>query len=294
MLRSMTGQGQSHRHGPIGAISIELRTVNNRGFKLVSRIPDALSSLESRIETIIREEVRRGTVQLNCVWQRADGTSRYKIDTNVFRSYCKQLADLRAEAVGEWQLDLVRVASLPGCVIEPMANEDLDEEICQEVEASVRAALACLNQMRDAEGLAMQRQLLIDLQLIEDCLGRVQERTPAVVDSYRERLRAKMESMLTREGLPVEIPDLLREIAVFSDRSDISEEITRLLSHGQLFRKTVDAMEASGRKLDFVIQEMFRETNTIGAKAGDAEIAQLVVEMKCAIERMRELVQNVE
>jgi uncharacterized protein (TIGR00255 family) len=115
-----------------------------------------------------------------------------------------------------------------------------------------------------------------------------------VVAQYQKRLRSKIAAALHQEGIPAETPDVIREVQIFADRSDISEELTRLASHIDLFRQTIAKPEANGRKLDFVIQEMLRETNTIGSKAGDAEIAHHVVEVKCALERMRELVQNIE
>lgn len=298
MLRSMTGQGQAQRFGEFGQIAVEIRTVNNRGFKWTPRLSDSLSSLEPRIESLVREEVKRGSILLSCFLQRGDSSSRYQINESVFRSYHRQLQGFRKEIRDEFgvvsEIDLVRIASLPGCIYEALSSEELPDSLIEEVLATVSDALACLNRMRSTEGDAMRRQMLADLESIELSVEEIRKRAPLVVDAYRDRIRGKVEGALRREGLTVEVPDLLREIQIYADRSDISEEITRLLSHGQLFRNAMEAGEPSGRKLDFVIQEMFRETNTIGSKGSDAEIARLVVEMKCALERMRELVQNVE
>lgn len=294
MLRSMTGQGQAQRFGEYGQIAVEIRTVNNRGFKWTPRLSDSLSSLESRIEALVREEVKRGTILFNCFLHRGDGSSRFQINEPVLRSYYAQLRSLQQEFQITCELDLVRLASLPGCIDEAFSSEELPDALVDEVLETVADSLACLNRMRASEGSAMRRQMLADLEGIEAAVLEIRNRAPMVIDAYRDRLRGKVESALRREGLTVEVPELLREIQVYADRSDISEEITRLLSHGQLFRSAMEAGEPSGRKLDFVIQEMFRETNTIGSKGSDSEIARLVVEMKCALERMRELVQNVE
>lgn len=294
MLRSMTGQGQAQRHGPWGGLSAEIRAVNNRGFKFTPRLNEALLGLDARLETLVRDSVRRGSVQLNCSWQRSDGAGQYCIDSAVFTSYYRQLMILAEDLGIGGSLDLVRIAALPGCISEPGAEGEIEEEMIAEVEGVVREALEQLNHMRAIEGAAMQRQLLADLELMDQSIGVIQQRVPAVIDAYRDRLRGKIESVLRREGLSVEVPELLREVQLFADRSDISEEITRLSSHSQMFRSAMSADESSGRKLDFIIQEMFRETNTIGSKAADAEVARVVIEIKCALERMRELVQNVE
>lgn len=140
----------------------------------------------------------------------------------------------------------------------------------------------------------MATQLRLDAALISEHLSNISELAPSVVTQHRERLEGRINKLLEQRGLEVTQLDLLREVQLFADRCDISEEITRLSSHLQMFSDTLGGSDASGRKLDFIIQEMFRETNTIGSKASDAQIAALVVEIKCGLERMRELVQNLE
>lgn len=294
MLRSMTGQGQAQNDSPLGSFSIEIRTVNNRGFKLVARLGDVLGRHESQIESVVRGSIRRGTVQLAAYWKPPGTDGALRINTRVVGSYFRQLEVLREELGTDAPIDLARLASLPGAMDEGARLGADEDAVWEELESTLLAALESLDGMRTAEGLAMERQLRLDLQQLTVSLAQIQQRAPLVQDSYRERLRAKVESYLQREGIEIQPPDLLREVQIFADRGDISEEITRLRSHFDLCQQTISSDQANGRKLDFVIQEMFRETNTIGSKAGDAEIARQVVDMKCGLERMRELVQNIE
>ena len=294
MLRSMTGQGQAQLDSSLGAFTAELRTVNNRGFKLVAKLGELLGSFESRVESLVRTSVTRGTVQLSVYWRFHGSSGSARINTRVVASYFRQLEVLREELGTDAPIDLARLASLPGGIEESASLDEDEEVVWEQLQAVVLAALENLDSMRLAEGGAMERQLLADIEQFRQHVDAVQVRAPLVQQGYRDRLRAKVEDFLGREGIQVEPPELLREVQIFADRSDISEEITRLRSHLDLFSETIADQQASGRKLDFVIQEMFRETNTIGSKAGDAEIARHVVEMKCGLERMRELVQNVE
>ncbi|WP_164101599.1 YicC/YloC family endoribonuclease [Candidatus Laterigemmans baculatus] len=294
MLRSMTGQGQAQQDGPLGTFSVELRTVNNRGLKVSPRLGDALGRFEPRIEATVRGHVHRGSVQLNANWKRVHAEGSYRIDTHVVAGYFRQLEKLRAKLGAAAPIDLTRLATLPGVIVDAASEAVDDEVVWSFLESALVAALEDLNAMRATEGEAMERQLQLDLERISEEAAAVAGRAPQVVEGYRDRMRTKVAKVLAQEGLEVAPGDLLREVQLFADRSDISEELTRLESHVELFRETISGTAASGRKLDFVIQEMFRETNTIGSKASDAEIARHVVEMKCALERMRELVQNVE
>ena len=162
------------------------------------------------------------------------------------------------------------------------------------IEQALEEALANLEQMRQQEGRAMQRDLRANCQTVLDELDQIAARAPAVGDAYQTRLTERLNKLLADFGTRIEAADVIREVGMFAERCDISEEIVRLRSHIDQFRSILEASDASGRKLDFLTQEMFRETNTIGAKANDAEIARHVVEIKASIERIREMVQNVE
>ena len=294
MPRSMTGQGHAHEDGPHGVFTVELRTVNNRGFKLSPRLSDALGRFEPQIEALLRGAIRRGTIQLNARWQRPGAAGASLVNEPVVEAYFRQLDSVRNRLGSDEPIDFARLAMLPGALQEP-TGDDFDEDAVWAAFSQVlAAAVDSLNRMRDGEGAAMAAQLEADLSIVGEQLEEIRRRAPQVVESYRERLRSKVDSFLQKAGHSVEPHELLREVQIFADRSDTSEEITRLDTHIGLFRRTLADQQANGRKLDFVIQEMLRETNTIGSKASDAEIAHNVVEIKCALERMRELVQNLE
>ena len=162
------------------------------------------------------------------------------------------------------------------------------------IEKTLAEALESLAHMRQAEGRAMAEDLQDNCRSIARNLESIQQRHPLVVVTYQQRLVERLKRLLSELEVTVEAPDVVREVGVFAERTDISEEIVRLRSHLSQFEAILDGSDAPGRKLEFLVQEMFRETNTIGAKANDAEIAQHVVEIKTAIERMREMIQNVE
>jgi uncharacterized protein (TIGR00255 family) len=182
---------------------------------------------------------------------------------------------------------------LPGVVLEKAVN-DSAEDRWPLIAPVLEEALARHTQMRRKEGDAMARDLKANCGEVTEVLDAVAQRAPAVVEAYRARLTEKINVLLADLGVRVGPADVVREVGLFAERCDISEEIVRLRSHLQQFEATLAEKESNGRKLDFVVQEMFRETNTIGSKANDAEIARHVVQIKTAIERIREMIQNVE
>ncbi|QDS88180.1 Conserved hypothetical protein CHP00255 [Rosistilla ulvae] len=294
MLQSMTGQGQAQSTGELGTVSVELRTVNNRGLKLAARLGDQFSRLEPRVDAVVRKHLTRGTVNLNVRWQRAGLASAYSINAAALTAYYRSLSELQANLEHAAPIDLSQLAGLPG-VIQECDDQAVDQDsLWGLLEPVLVSALENLNQMRAAEGASMLKSLQADHAEIAKHLESICLLAPRIVDNYRDRLESRIVELLSSRGLEIAQVDVLKELQVFADRTDISEEITRLQSHLQIFNETVASEQASGRRLDFVIQEMFRETNTIGSKANDAEIALHVVDMKCAIERMRELIQNIE
>jgi uncharacterized protein (TIGR00255 family) len=290
----MTGHGQAKTDGPWGALQVEVRTVNHRGLKVVVRLGDAFGRHESEVEGLVRQAVQRGTVQLNARWQRSGAAAAQRVNTETLGRYYQQLHEASAAWPDAGPIDVSRLLLLPGVLEDPSGVEEPDEAVLAALSATVQAALENLNAMRDLEGEAMGRSLREDLAEIRRRSDAIAELAPAVVEQYRQRLRGKIEAYLREHALEVSVPEVLREVQLFADRSDISEELTRLASHLDRFEEALEGSEAHGRKLDFVVQEMFRETNTIGSKASDADISSHVVEVKCALERIRELVQNIE
>ena len=300
VVRSMTGQGHATEQGELGAVTVEVRSVNNRGFKCSPRINESLSTLEPKIEALTRSLIHRGTVHIAVSWRRPPGQNLPRIDGTALQAYLDQLQHVARENDGiQTSVDLATLMTLPGVIGTAREDRRDDESMWTFVEAAIRAAIGNLDEMRMAEGLRMGETLIADCRTVGERLDRIREIAPRAVENYRARLQAKIQRVLEDHDQQVQTVDLLREVQLYADRVDISEEITRLASHLQMFREVQDGTDAEerepmGRKLDFILQEMFRETNTIGSKAADAEISAHVVEIKCAIERMRELVQNLE
>ena len=295
MLISMTGQGQSRRI--VGAIEVvvEVRAVNNRFFKLQLRTSDVLNHLEPQIEALARQHVRRGSLNMSVYVNRDARPSDYRLQEVAIASYYAQCQSIAARLGIDSQVTMGHLLALPGVVVENQTEDrEPDEELIAQTLAGVSDALACLNRMREAEGTNMANELRGQVERINHIKVAIEEKAPMVIDDYRERLRLRVQQGLALVGVDVHATDVLRETQIFADKADVREEIVRLRSHTRQFASLLDEPESQGRKLDFLIQEMFREANTIGSKAGDSEIAQRVVDIKAIIEQMRELVQNAE
>ncbi len=292
----MTGQGQGRTPFGSAEISVEVRAVNNRHLKLHLRTSDAIGSIEPQIEALVRNEVRRGSLQLNVQLTGGEFACEYQLQIGVVEGYLRQCQTLAQKLGIESNVSVADVLALPGVVSDSRASlsAKLSDALVTGVLETLKSALDCLNRMRAVEGESMRRELLQQLTKLDELTVAVEQRAPVVIDEYRERLSAKLSKALAEVGQQVQEADLVREVLLMADRADIREEIVRLRSHFAQFAKLLDAEESQGRKLDFLIQEMFREANTIGSKAGDAEVAQRVVDIKTTIEQMRELVQNVE
>ncbi|WP_161604456.1 YicC/YloC family endoribonuclease [Roseiconus nitratireducens] len=306
-VRSMTGQG--HAVGPceLGQVHVELRTVNHRGFKCSIRCSDALGGKEAAIESVVKASVRRGSVHVSVSLERSDDDPPARINSGVLASYVRQCQDIIAsvqeqgrDAGPTLSLEISGLTSLPGVLSSTTATVSDPDRWWPDVRNVLSVALEKLVSMRQQEGANMAQTLQAECDLIAAELQTVRTLAPRANENYRARLQGKVQRTLAEHDLKVDRVDLLREVQIYADRSDVSEEITRLESHLQLFASVLTSPggdsgdEPTGRKLDFITQEMFRETNTIGSKAGDPEVSARVVEIKCAIERMRELVQNLE
>ncbi len=290
----MTGHGEAHCQQDGIAVTAEVRTINNRYLKLVVRGGEGYTALEPQIESLVRAHVRRGTVQVGLRIQREPSPDDYKLNQVVLGSYRRQLEALYDKLHVADSIHLELLLSLPG-VIDERATQNVDLQAdWPVVERALNEALEHLAKMRIEEGRAMEADLKTNCDTVTSELNDIEKLAPAVVDNYRQRLRERLNKWLAEFDLQVDEADLLREVSLFSERSDISEEIVRLRSHLEQFGAIMSGEESNGRKLEFLTQEMFRETNTIGSKANDAEIARRVIEIKTAIERMREMIQNVE
>ena len=294
MLLSMTGFGEAHRQQDDLAVTVEVRTINNRFFKLSVRTGEGYTVLEPQIETVVRKAIRRGTVQVNVRIDRAQSPEDFNINAGVLQRYRTQLESLHQRPNQSGSVSLESLLALPG-VVEENATAKLDAaEDWPVIGATLEAAMDNLSRMRIQEGRTMADDLAANCRIIATSRKRVRQRAPLVADAYRGRLEERVGKMLAEHEIVLEPKDVIKEVALFAERADISEEVVRLQSHLDQFDTIMGLPESSGRKLEFLTQEMFRETNTIGSKANDVEIAQDVIEIKTAIERIREMIQNIE
>lgn len=288
----MTGHGQAAmRHGDF-AIDVEIRTVNNRYLKVVSKISDVASGLEPQLESIVRDFLKRGSVTVSIRVSQAGRSNASSINQKTLEDYLTQSKSIADRLGIEFQYGLGQLLLLPG-VLESTRQLD-DERLLDVVRTTVQSALEDLQSMRRKEGEAMRTQFVEILSQIAANKSLIELRAPEVLAEYRTKLDQRIRNGLANIGQDVTEIDLLREVLTYADRCDISEEITRLASHLSQFHAALSNPESQGRRLDFLIQELFRETNTIGSKANDSQVSQLVVSIKTAIEQMRELIQNVE
>ena len=284
----MTGHGQSIQQGNRVQVMAEVRAVNNRFLKTIVN-GDIGAELQSLVEDIVRNIVKRGTVNVRIRIDRQQDPDQYRLNETAIAAYQSQLKRIVANA----EIPLATILMLPGVVIEPTADST-DPSIAPLVTKAIHAAVLQLNEMRSREGTAMLDNLRVNLVLLQQLLQSVEKLAPRVVESYATRVKDRITQLMQKYDISTQPADVIREVGLFAERADIAEEVVRLRSHLQQFDDTMGEPESNGRKLDFLIQEMLRETNTIGSKASDAAIANCVVEMKTAIERMRELVQNIE
>lgn len=292
----MTGYGEATHSSERLSVQVEVRAVNNRYLKITLRTVEPYNALEADIEKVIRRTVKRGTLQVHLRVQRPARAADYLINPVALESYLLQLRLLAGKlALPDAGLSLMaQVLTLPGVVPEPAVGAFNAEEDWPLFEQAIEEAVGRMQQMRAEEGRAMGQQLLHLRDQIAGELEQIQGRMATVGEAYRERLYERVRSLLSELDVQIDRKDLIREVAIFAERADISEEMVRLASHLQQFGEVVDESESAGRKLEFLTQEMFRETNTMGSKASDVEISRHVVEIKGTLEKIRELVQNVE
>jgi uncharacterized protein (TIGR00255 family) len=296
VLLSMTGYGEARHQSDALNLSLELRAFNNRYLKITVRAAEPYHLLEPEFEKIIRRAVRRGTLQVHLRCERQSAAQDFRINAVALASYVDQLRSACKQIGLPDHCDqfLAQVLSLPGVVAEP---GNLGEHLHEDwplIERTLEEALAKLQVMRQDEGRAMAQELLNHRETISGHLNSIRERIPQVSSTFRDRLFERVRTLLNGVDVQIDRSDLIKEVSIFAERSDIAEEVARLDSHLAQFQEFMNDAESPGRKLEFLTQEMFRETNTIGSKAGDVEISRRVVEIKAALEKIREMVQNVE
>ena len=289
MLLSMTGQGVATVSDENATLTIEIRAVNNRHLKINLRAPDSLIAHESSIEKQIRSAVGRGTINVNIKVMKHSRQDDFTIDTELLQAYQAQLRSL-----SQTSPSLESLLGLPGVVINNVTSESSVASVLSLSNDALQQALGQFNAMRETEGNAIEAVFNQQLDSLKMIVEQIKDRAPVVVTNYQERLTDKINKLLETHDVTLNEGDLAREIGLYADRCDITEEIVRLNSHLGQFRNVMQSATSQGRKLDFITQELFREVNTIGSKANDTLIANSVVEAKTIIERIREQVQNIE
>ena len=300
MLISMTGFGSASTRENGFAISAEIKSVNNRFLKTSIRLPDGFASLEAPLDELLRAEIARGSVNLTIKIEESSDASSFGANFDALRGYLTAIARFREEnpelSAGVSLGSFAEYLRLPGVAQDATRERDanLPELLRASIFSTVRAALTPFEQMRRTEGEATRVYLASIITELRAMNDGVKAFAPSVVENYRAKLTERVGKALAENGVELSPSDLVREVAIFADRADISEEIARFYSHLDQFEAAMRDEAACGKKLDFLTQEMFRETNTIGSKANSPELLKSVVAMKSAIERARELVQNVD
>lgn len=292
MIRSMTGYGRGQQllHGR--SITVEIRSVNHRYFEFSCRTPRGCAFLEDRLKRTLQQAISRGKVEVSLTLQTVESRGgAVAVDHALAGQYLTALRALAAEYGLTDDLTLSAVARLPDLFTVCRGEED-EEELADDVLSVLQEALDRFVAMREAEGERLRADVLSRLLVLEEHLAFVEERSPQTVAEYRARLTAKLNELLG--GAVADEARILTEAAIVADRLAVDEETVRLHSHIAQLRGILDCAEPVGRKLDFLVQEMNRETNTIGSKCSDTAIAGHVVEMKSEIEKIREQIQNIE
>jgi uncharacterized protein (TIGR00255 family) len=291
MIRSMTGFGAG-RGGAAGEmVEAEVRSVNHKFCEVKARLPREMASLETDLVRQVKDRLARGGVEFSLRRSATRGALTPRVDAELAAGYARAFEEVRARLGLSGQVSLSEVLAADGVVTLEERAVDLEAARSAAAEA-LAGALEALLTMREREGAALARDLEGRLAVVEGVAARLAELSPLSVETYRARLHERVAEL--SRGLAPDPARLATEVALFADRTDVTEELTRLSSHVAQMRGLLASGEPAGRKMDFLVQEMHREANTVGSKSQSAEAASAVVSLKAEIERMREQVQNVE
>jgi uncharacterized protein (TIGR00255 family) len=294
MINSMTGYGEAQGESDGISYAVTIKTVNNRYFKTAIKLPELAAFLEEDIEKLLRKNLSRGTVNYVLRLKEAPADVLFDIDEAALQVVAEKLNRVGSTAGIEGTIELGNLLNLPGVIRPATPDEEQIKQIREVVLSISQKALDKLKQMRAVEGGFLEADLKKHCDTIEKDLKQIKARSPVVMQRYTEKLKRRVNELLANAELKLDEESLVREVAIFADRSDISEEVARLDSHLKQFEQCCQGNDQAGRRLDFISQEMLREANTIASKASDTEITRFVVDIKCQIDRIKEQVQNVE
>jgi uncharacterized protein (TIGR00255 family) len=292
MIASMTGFGRGEAHKGGITISVELRTVNNRFLEVATRLPRSLSLRENDVKELIRRRISRGKVNVIAnVEKEGNGSAGLELNSSAARAYYKLLVQLRKTLKLKETVKLEHVLQFSE-IFEQKEIGGTDEKEWVVLQESLETALAALAEMRRAEGGELERDFRVRIGMLDERLAQIERLSAQQVPAERMRLRERVAQLV--EKTTVDEGRLELEIALLADRLDVTEECVRFRSHNKFFLEALALPEPAGRKLNFLIQEMNREANTIGSKSSATEISHLVVSMKEELEKIREQIQNIE
>lgn len=287
------GRGSAAMGADKGAITVEVKSVNNRFMKISTRLPDLFNEFESEVEGRIRKALIRGTVYCNVSIERSRREVSYRLNEDAIRDWLPRLNRLAAELNTE-PPELEDLLGMQGVVLEETEKLQPDDTLKAALFTALDEALSGLVEMRRKEGESLARDMQARVQKVATLAKEVETRAPQVIAEYRDKLAARIEKLLAGSGTQLEPDALAREVAWFADKADIAEETTRLEHHCAQFIAGLAGKGEIGRRLDFIAQEMLRETNTVASKANDAQLVSITVAMKSEIEKIKEQVQNLE
>ncbi len=294
MIKSMTGFGRGEYSDGKRSITAEIKTVNHRYSDINVKMPKRYSFAEERVKAIARGWIKRGKAEVSIIVENiTEDDMAVKLNSAVAGQYISNLRELQNMYEIDGKIDIALIASLPD-VMKAVPDVEDEESVCTAVEKAVAAAAASLDEMRITEGEKLSEDLKMRGGLVRDIVRKIAQRAPMVVKDYTEKLYVRIRE-LVEDSVAVPEERILTEAAIFADKSNITEELVRLDSHmKQLSDILAGSREPVGKKLDFLVQEMNREANTIGSKSNDLEITSLMLEAKSEIEKIREQVQNIE
>ena len=294
MIQSMTGYGAAQHVDAGACYSLEIRSLNNRYLKLSIKLPEHLQYIESDVDRLLRTKLYRGSVTY-ALRIRSEGNSGARpLNTAAMNAYVDQLARVQVPAGVMATIELASLTSLPGVCDSPELDEQARERQSGIVTALTHKVIETLIEMRGREGKALRADLFGCCEQMRTLVSEVAQRAPVVVDEYHQRLQTRVSQLMQAGGFELAADGLMREVAIYADRCDISEEIARFASHLDQFNELCERGDRVGRTLDFLTQELLREANTVASKSNDQTIARNIVELKGLIDRLKEQVQNVE
>lgn len=292
MIKSMTGFGRGHKVLNGRDITVEIRSVNHRYYEFSSRLPRSLNYVEERLKSLLQGRISRGKVEVSVLLNNVEAADeKITINHEIVREYIDALRSVKEEFGLTDDLALSNVLRIPDAFTVVKTETD-EEQLWEDIKSTAEEALEHFISMRENEGDRMKQDVLSRLAKIEEWVGVVETRSPQVVEDYRKRLYDKMCEVLSTSN--IDENRILLEAGIFSEKTAVDEETVRLRSHIAQFRSMLESGEPVGRKLDFLVQEMNRETNTIGSKVQDIGVTRIVVDQKSEIEKIREQIQNIE